>query len=331
MKKLLGFIKEHSILSIALVGIVAPLLIRSSYVNRMLMMCMMFAILASSLNIALGLAGLSNLAHATFFGVGAYAGAILNTRFHAPFYITLIAGAFVAAAFGVILGVPTLRLKGVFLALATEGFGQVMRIVEINWIPLTSGPMGITGIGAAVVAGWRFNNIAYIYYGLALLILCMYITQRIVKSKMGRALFAIKYDETVAKSLGVNITFYKVGAYVLSACLAGMAGTIYAHYASFVSPDSFTAADSTTVLCMVILGGAGSLAGPVLGAIILTIAPEILRFALLYRMIFIGIVMVIGVIARERDWQSIISNRLKRMFSFGKTNAVGDAGKGGVA
>lgn len=331
MKKLLGLIKEHSILCVAIVGAVVPLVTENSYFIQMVMMCVVFGILASSLNIALGLAGLPNLAHATFFGVGAFVAAILNTRFHVPFYVTIIAGGFVAMIFGVILGAPTLRLKGAFLALVTIAFGNAMRILEINWVSLTNGPMGITGIGPAVVGGWAFNRIAYIYYGLALLILSLYMTQRIMKSKMGRAFVAVKYDETVARSMGVNVTIYKVEAYVLSACLAGMAGTIYAHYVAFISPDTFTMADSTTVLCMVILGGAGSLAGPVVGAVILTIVPEMFRFAQLYRIVFIGAVLVVGVIARECNWQSIISNKLERMFSFGKTKAIEDAGDGGGA
>jgi len=329
LKKLLGLIGENSILCVAVVGIVAPLLTKNQYFTHLLVMCVMFAILASSLNIAVGLTGLSNLAHATFFGLGAYAAAILNTRFQVPFYITLIAGGLVAMIFGAILGVPTLRLKGVFLALATVAFGQVVRIVEINWISLTNGPMGIVNIGPAVVGGWRFNNIAYAYLGLALLIACMYITKRIMKSKMGRALFAVKYDETVARSLGVNITLYKVGAYVLSSCLAGIAGAIFAHYIGFVSPDTFTLADSTSVLCMVILGGAGSLVGPVVGAVILTIVPELFRFAQLYRVILIGILLVIGVIARERNWQSLISDKLKRVFGLRRMKAVEGAGNGG--
>lgn len=325
MKKILNLIKKHSILVVAIAGILAPIVITNTYHVHIILMCMMYGILASSLNIAVGMTGLSNLAHATFFGIGAYAAAILNSRYGLPFYITFFAGGIVAMAFGFILGAPTLRLKGVFLALVTTGFGQVIRILEINWVSLTNGPMGISGIDGAKVGGYSFSTNAYIYYGLALLIFCMYMSKRLMHTKVGRALFAIKYDETVARSLGVNLYFYKVGAYVLSACIAGMAGTIFAHYVSFISPDTFTVADSTTVLCMVILGGAGSLLGPVLGAFILTIAPEIFRFAQTYRMIFIGAVMVIGVIANERGWGQIVSAKLKGIF--GKKTVEKEGGK----
>ena len=323
MKKVLDFIKKHSILVIAVLGILAPIVITNTYHVHIIMMCMMYGILASSLNIAVGMTGLSNLAHATFFGIGAYAAAILNSRYHVPFYITFFAGGIVAMAFGFILGAPTLRLKGVFLALVTTGFGQVVRILEINWVSLTNGPMGISGIDGAKIGGYKFTTNAYIYYGLALLIFCMYMSKRLMHTRVGRALYSIKYDETVARSLGVNITFYKVGAYVLSACMAGMAGSIYAHYISFISPDTFTVADYTSVLCMVILGGAGSLMGPVIGAIILTIAPEIFRFAQNYRMMIIGIVMVIGVIANERGWGQTISFKFKELFNKKKTAKEG--------
>ena len=312
MKKVTGFLKGHPILIIAVLCAIAPLCTNSIYLTHMIFMCMMFGILASSLNIAVGLTGLSNLAHATFFGIGAYAAAILSTRFHVPFYLTFFAGAIVAAVFGAALGAPTLRLRGVFLSLATVGFGQIMRIVEVNWVSLTRGPSGITGIGAAKIGSYRFSKLAYIYYGLLILVFCMYLTKRIMRSKMGRALFSIKYDETCAQSLGVNVTRYKVAAYVLSAALAGVAGTIYAHYISFISPDSFTAADSTTILCMVILGGAGSLVGPVVGALILTIAPELFRFADLWRIIFVGIVMVVGIIAQENKWIDKVRYRIKQ-------------------
>jgi len=330
LKKLLSVITESPILLVAMICIVVPWLTKNPYLTHIILMCVIYAILASSLNIAVGFTGLSNLAHVTFFGVGAFVAAILNTRFHVPFYVTLVAGGLIAGIFGVILGAPTLRLKGVFLAMVTIAFGNAMRLLEINWVSLTNGPMGIGGISPAAIGGLTFNRISYIYYALALLILTMHITRQIMKSKLGRAFFAIKYDETVARSMGVNVTLYKVEAYALSACVAGMAGTIYAHYVAFISPSTFTMADSTTVLCMVVLGGAGSLVGPIAGAAILTIMPAVLRFAELYRIVFIGIVMVVGVIARERNWPNIISDVLKRrMLRFSKRKAVENAEAGG--
>lgn len=309
MKKVRSIIKEQSLYVVILIGVLLSFVIKSNYYSHVLLMCIVYAILASSLNIAVGMTGLSNLAHATFFGIGAYAGALMNTHFGTQWYLTIFCGAIVAGVFGLILGMPTLRLKGVFLALATEGFGQIIRVVEINWQSLTHGASGIAGIATAQIGSFRFTRTSYLMMFLAILLLSMYITKRIMKAKMGRALFAIKHDETAAKSLGVNVTKYKVIAYVISAALAGLAGAAYAHYLTFISPDTFTAQDSTTILCMVILGGLGTLVGPVLGATVLTLIPEVFRFADLYRTIFVGIVMVIGVIysfnngsARVKAW-----------------------------
>ena len=294
-----------------LVWIVAPLLIQSNYVIHLIFMATIFAVLACSLNIAVGITGLSNMSHATFFGIGAYVAAILSTNFDIPFYVTLFAGALVATLFGVVLGGPTLRLKGFYLSLVTIGFGQIIRIIELNWISVTKGPMGIPGIPGAEIGSYLFSTTAYIYYALIILGLTLLITRRLLKSKFGRALSAIKNDEIVARSMGVNTTLYKVIAFALAAFFAGMAGTIYAHYITFVSPDSFTQADSQQLLCMVILGGSGTLYGPIIGALILVFAPEILRFADMYRIIFVGVVMVVGILAKEGHWYERCKNWIK--------------------
>lgn len=293
---------------------VAPVVVENSYYIHVLFMVTLYAILAASLNIAVGLTGLSNMSHASFFGIGAYVAALLALNFNVPFYLNLFCGALVSMGFGIVLGAPTLRLKSFYLALVTIGFGQVVRIVELNWISLTNGPMGLPGIPAASLGGKEFTPEAYIWYGLLILCLTLFTTHRMIKSKIGRALVAIKNDEIVARALGVNVTYYKILAFAMSAFFAGMAGTIYAHYITFVSPDSFTAADSTTLLCMVILGGTGTLFGPVLGAIILILTPEILRFVDLYRILLVGILMIVGIIAQECHWGTKIEALLRRRF-----------------
>lgn len=309
-----NFLNKYSIALMAVLWIVTPLFIDNSYFIHIIFMVTIFAILASSLNIAVGITGLSNMSHATFFGIGAYAAAIASINFHFPFYVTLFIGGIIAMVFGLILGMPTLRLKGFYLALVTIGFGQVIRIVELNWMDVTNGPMGMPGIAGAVIGSYEFGHKEFIYYGFLVLLLTTVVTKRMLKSKIGRALVAIKNDQIVANALGVDVTKYKVLAFAISAFFAGMAGTIYAHYVTFVSPDSFTTADSTTILCMVILGGSGSILGPIIGAILLTLAPEALRFADLYRVVFIGIVMVVGIISKECNWWGIIVSKIKMLF-----------------
>jgi branched-chain amino acid transport system permease protein len=281
------------------VALVLPLIMPSQYWAHMYFMTILWAILASSLNIAIGYTGLSNMSHASFFGIGAYTAALL-AQLGVPFYLTLLAGGAVAAAFGILLGLPSLRLRGMHLALATIGFGEIVRLVEINWIRVTNGPMGISGINGANLFGFEFGKTAFCYYALIVLGLELLIIANTVNSRIGRAWRTIKGDEIAANSIGINTTRYKILAFAMSAMFAGVAGTLYAHYFTFVSP-SFTMSDSYTMLSMVIIGGAGTLQGPIIGAIILAIMPEIFRFADIYRMILIGVIMIIGVLIREGD------------------------------
>lgn len=280
--------------------------INNQYITHVIFLTVVYAILSSSLNLAVGITGLSSMSHAAFFSVGAYAAAITATRMGAPFYVTLILGGLLSMLSGVILGVPTLRLKGFYLALVTIGFGQIVRIIELNWISVTKGPMGIPGIPTAHIGSFRFNVDVYIIYAILVLLLTLLVTKNLLNSKIGRALRAISSDDVVAKSLGVNTNYYKVLAFGLSAFFAGMAGSIYAHYVTFVSPDTFTSSDSNTILCMVILGGSSSLLGPILSAILLVILPEVMRFAEMWRTVFVGVVMIFAIIAKETNlWGKI--------------------------
>jgi len=285
--------------SIILTGLVLPLIIKNNYLIHLVFMSLLFGVLAVSLNFAIGYCGLANLAHGTFFGLGAYVTALLALNFSTPFYVNLILGGLFASIFGILLGIPTLRLKGVFLALVSIGFTQIIRIIQLNWVELTRGPMGLPGIPAAKILNFQFTIVAYCYYILFLLIITLTISWRIKNSKIGRAFFAIKIDPLAASSIGVNIVYYKILAYVISSFIAGSAGSIYAHYVSFISPDTFTLNDSITILSMVILGGAGTIFGPLIGAMFLVLIPELFRFVDLYRMIFIGSFMVVGVILND--------------------------------
>ena len=309
--------KTWIMLGLMVVWIILTAVIQNMYITHLIFMVTLYAVMSCGLNIVVGITGLANMAQATFFGIGAYVTAILATEFGLPFYVDVLASAIVAMIFGLILGMPTLRLKGFFLSLVTIGFAQVIRIVELNWVSLTKGPMGITAIPAARIGDFRFDRPAYVYYTLFMLVIILYVTKRLLSSKIGRALRAINNDEVVAKSLGINITYYKTFAFALSSFFAGIAGSIYAQYISFVSPDSFTQNDSTTLLCMVILGGSGTLYGPIIGAFVLILAPEIFRFSDNYRLIFVGIVMIVGILAKELHWGSKIAHWARG--KFGKT------------
>lgn len=295
---------------IILIGLLLPLILKSSFIIHLVFLVGMYGILSLSLNISLGYCGLANLAHGTFFGLGAYTAALLALNWGIPFYINLIAGGLVAMFFSVLLGLPTLRLKGVYLALATLGFGQIIRLVLLNWITVTRGPMGLPGIPSASILNFQFSRITYCYYILFLLVIVIIVSRRIENSRIGRAFFAIKNDPLAANSLGVNVAYYKMLAFAISTFIAGSVGSVYAHYVSFISPDTFTLNDSITILCMVILG-LGKIFGVLLATVVLVIMPEVFRFAEGYRMVFVGGVIIVGILLTDGTTSEFLKLKLR--------------------
>ncbi|MCR4398889.1 MAG: branched-chain amino acid ABC transporter permease [Firmicutes bacterium] len=299
-----------------------PLLTTNAYVIHIGIFLLMYVNLASSLNIVLGLTGQPNFAHATFLGVGAYAAALASLRAGWPFWINLPLGGLVASALGLVIGLPTLRVRGHHLAIVTIGFAQIVRLIEINWDRVTRGPMGLPGIPTASLGSISFGKTEFYYFSLALTLVVLFTIYRLAGSRIGRALMSIRDDEMAAEALGVNTRYYKIYSFVVSTFWAGVSGALYAHYVTFVSPDSFTQADSTSILCMVVVGGAGTLLGPVIGAAVLVVAPEVLRSTSMYRYILVGAVMVVSIMARE----GVFSHAFGRLVS-----ALGRDASGGTA
>jgi branched-chain amino acid transport system permease protein len=253
-----------------------------------------YIILALGLNIVVGLAGLLALGYIAFYAVGAYAFAILSTKYHLSFWLALPVGGIIASLFGLLLGAPTLRLRGDYLAIVTLGFGEITRIVLNNWDELTGGPNGIMGIGRPEVFGYRFQTLGAFYYLiLAMVVFTAFSVRRLNDSRIGRAWVAIREDEVAAEAMGIDTVRMKLLAFSLSASIAGIAGVFYAAKMSFVSPESFTFLESIIILCMVVLGGIGSIPGVILGAVVLIVLPESLREFQDYRMIVFGASMVL--------------------------------------
>jgi branched-chain amino acid transport system permease protein len=263
---------------------------------RIIDVALLFVMLALGLNIVVGFAGLLDLGYIAFFAVGAYAYALLASPhfgLHVSFLVLLPLGALVAAAFGIILGAPTLKLRGDYLAIVTLGFGEIVRIFMNNLnrpINITNGPQGITLIDPIQLGGVSlaktFNlmglNIAPVhsYYFVFLLcaLLTIFVTRRLENSRIGRAWVAIREDELAASAMGINTRNVKLLAFAMGATFGGVAGGLFASFQGFISPESFTLLDSVMVLCMVVLGGMGNVGGVVLGAILLTALPEALRY-----------------------------------------------------
>ena len=251
------------------------------YFKHILLICLIYSIAALSLNFVAGYIGQTSLGHAAFFGLGAYTSALLTQELHWSFRPAFLAAGIVAALVGVPLGAPALRVRGPFLVAVTYGCGEVFKYVALN-LDITGGPAGLPGLISPSL-GVSFNDIGatgkepFIVLALAMALFLAFFSQRIANSRVGQAFAAIREDEIAASAMGINVSYYKLLAFVLSAFFAGLAGSLLAHYLSFVSPDMLSSAESITMFTMVIVGGARSIYGCFLGAFLLTILPEILR------------------------------------------------------
>jgi branched-chain amino acid transport system permease protein len=287
----------YAIIAIAMVAL--PFVIDAALGRawvRIIDVALLFVMLALGLNIVVGFAGLLDLGYIAFFAVGAYAYALLASPqfgLHGSFLVLLPLGAMVAAVFGIILGAPTLKLRGDYLAIVTLGFGEIIRIFLNNLnrpFNLTNGPQGITLIDPLQVNGISLSKTytygdfviapvhMYYFVFLACALLTIFVSLRLENSRIGRAWVAIREDELAAAAMGINTRNVKLLAFAMGATFGGVAGGLFASFQGFISPESFTLLDSVMVLCMVVLGGMGNVGGVVLGAILLTALPEALRY-----------------------------------------------------
>ncbi len=291
-----------------------------------------FAATAIGLNIVVGLAGLLDLGYVAFFGVGAYVAATYsgaatsNHKVHIPFLLVVFMGAALAAVFGVFIGAPTLRLRGDYLAIVTLGFGEIFRIAANNLDgtagpKITNGPNGIPGIPNLEIGDYNFGKphevfgfqldyfANYFFAELLLLVAVTLVFVRLNKSRVGRAWVAIREDETAAAAMGVNTIHLKLLAFAIGAFLAGAAGTLNAHIATQVSPDSYKFEDSILLLAAIVLGGMGTVGGALLGSTLIWVLPEKLRFFETYRILLFGAALV--VMMRFRP-EGIVANRQRQ-------------------
>lgn len=244
-----------------------------------------------------GFTGQLSLGHAAFFGIGAYTTALLNTRAGMQFALCMIGSVLITALFGIILAVPALKVKGSYLALLTMGFGEVVRIVMINWTPVTNGTAGILGIESPVILGFTFDTLKKYYFLIMVFVILGILYQNIIiHTRIGRAFVAIREDNEAAELTGINVTGYKIRAFVLSAIYCGAAGCLYAMMIKYVSPDTFTSNISSVILWTAIVGGFGTVAGPVLGGIIMQVLPEALRFLGDWRLVVYGVILLVVIL-----------------------------------
>lgn len=248
-----------------------------AYFEHLFILICIYTILSQSLNIVMGYTGLFNLGQVAFYGVGAYTSALLTLAGY-PFWLGLICGAILASLSSLLIGIPSLRLKGHYFAIATLGFGEIARSVMLNWTSLTRGPMGLPGIPRPELFGYSFSSMeAFLVFALIAAVICNFSMYLIIKSHFGRVLKSIREDEIAAEALGKNITKYKIQSLMVGAFFAGIAGSLYAHYINFIDPSTFVLQETILITLMVVVGGMGSFLGTILGATILILLPEPLR------------------------------------------------------
>ena len=307
------------LLAVIILSLIFPWLSPEYYVD-LAFNVLIYIILAESLNVIIGFAGLLNLGHAAFFGVGAYTYGILWRFFQLPFIFALPLSAVFAAIMGLLLGLPVLRVRHDYIAIVTLGFGEVIKLILNNWTDLTDGPNGIYGMAPPQIWGFAIRSrTQYYYLALLLVYLILFLMVRLAHSRLGRAWIAIREDEVSAATLGVRVDRLKLLAFTVGASLAGVAGCLMATKHRFISPAGFGFYESIIILCMVIVGGIGNIPGVVLGASILYIVPEILREFSDFRMITVGVAMIVLMIFRPEG----ILGREKRKMIWVRPGKVG--------
>lgn len=262
----------------------------------------LYALLALSLNVILGDAGLFNMGHAAFYAVGAYTTAILNTQLHLPVLWTLPLAGIAAAVFAALVARPVIHLRGDYLLIVTIGMGEIVRIALVNDVfGLTGGANGIFGIQRPSVFGYRIRKPQDFFYLIwAFVLVTVFLFNRLERSRFGRALAYLREDPVAAEGSGINTVRYKLFAFVLGAAWAGMTGTLYAAKMTIISPESFSFWESVLLFLIVILGGAGSIPGVILGAVLVVALPEAFRGFATARMLIFGLVMVLMMLFRTQ-------------------------------
>ena len=290
-----------ALVAISIFAVAFPFLF-SMYQTNIMITALLYVVLGLGLNIVVGLAGLLDLGYVAFYAVGAYSYALLNYHWGLGFWAVLPIGAALGALTGIILGFPVLRLRGDYLAIVTLGFGEIIRLILENWNEFSFGPSGIANIPKPGFFGMELSlhqNIIYLYYlMIALTIFTIFVVNRLQASRIGRAWIALREDEIACQAMGVDKTKTKLTAFALGATWAGMGGVVFAAKTTFINPASFTIWESIIILCVVVLGGMGSIIGVIFGAGFLILLPEYLRAVSEYRMLVFGAILVIMMVFR---------------------------------
>jgi len=284
-------------LAVAAAALVLPLLLPGPYHRHVLVLAGLFTLMALGFDLVLGYLGELSLGHAAFFGIGAYTTALLTRNFGTPFPLDLLLAGLFTGIFGLLIGAPSLRLRGPYFAIVTFGFAEILHLVALNWTSLTRGPMGLPDIPHAQLGPFRITSeLGYYYLVLALIGVAILVTRRLLESTVGHAFLAIRENEELASAAGIPTFRFKLLAFVIGMIFAGAAGSVYARYVHFVDPTAFSFYYTVTVVSMVIVGGQGSIAGTTLGALAFTLVPEYLRVAERARLVIFGALLMLAIV-----------------------------------
>lgn len=290
----MGKKNKVSLIIFSLLIFLIPMMVRNNYHLMVLNVAALNILVVIGLNLLMGYAGQISLGQAAFFGLGAYLSAILTVTLGVPIWPTMIMATVVTGMIAYGIGIPTLKLEGHYLVMATLGFNVIIYIIMIQFETVTGGPSGFAGIPRLAIGGFVFDSDRKIYYLLwAMAMGILVLSLNLIHSRVGRAMAALSHNEIAAKCAGINVENYKVKIFVLGAVLASLAGSLYAHYITFISPGTFSFFYSIQVVTMVLIGGIGSLWGSVLGAILLTILPEALHGVKEYNVLVYGLILML--------------------------------------
>jgi branched-chain amino acid transport system permease protein len=296
-RKKLSIAKAAAITVLGCALLAFPFIAQNRYQVHVINTAGIYILISLGLNIAMGYAGQFNLAMGALWGVGAYTAAILNTRFGIPFWLNLPAAMVAAGLMGAIVGLPSFKVRSHYLAIVTIGLGEVINIILVNQQGLTGGADGIARIQMPSFLGIPINtDERYYYLILAVVLLGFFVARQILKHRIGRSFRAIRDDYQAAKAMGVNIAYYQILAFVISAAYAGAAGALFAHLNTYISPDIFEFSSTLFIMTVTMVGGMGSLAGSIVGGLALPILQEYLRVIKNWQLVAYGIAIMVVVL-----------------------------------
>jgi branched-chain amino acid transport system permease protein len=318
--------KRGLLLALGIVAIACAFMLRERYLALVLCFVCINIIAVTGLDILFGYTGQVSFGHAGFYAIGGYTSALLSLRLGLPTMLTILAGGFLSMLFGVVIALPAAKLVKHFLSLLTIAFGQMVYIFIAVTVPLTNGTSGLVGIQHVSLFGYTFKtNQSNFFFLLGIVIIVLVAKNRIIDSRVGRAFIAIRENPHAANGMGINIRYYKILAFAISAFLTGIAGALYAHLMRFISPDTFTAAQSTLFMTMLLFGGIGSLAGPAIGSVILVATTELMQSFASYQMLVYAIFILLVLFFLPNGVVGIIETVKARVLRRGKPGAADHA------